>query len=664
MDEVTADIFKMKLGQLKAKARAQVNLTYIMEVPIEDTFAKLTIPTTIAPRYIPPTDDSSVAEEIANIGYKNHFDPQTPFDIHIEITMNGAPEDIFCLSHNLVMTQEEQLGDSGQCTTTMALTNSTTAVMDKDILVYYKTQLDNDKPNVFVEKSEESLAAMVSMVPTIELKEHKAELIFLVDRSASMKGEGMNMTRKALHFFLHSLPTDCYFNIVSFGSAFSYLFANGSTKYQDRTLRAAKTHVDNMRANYGGTEIHAPLTSVLSQPPISGYAKQIILLTDGSVSNADQVIGLVRDHKHLCRVFALGLSSSASRHLVKGVARVGNGTCLFSTLNEDLRSKVVSLLKNALMPALTDLEIFWNVIDKQQQPKRYVDKLAGERSAIFAGARMLDFKIFDKDETLETVDIFARGPSGCQRNTIHITEKNDLKSGNVVHQMAARRRIQEIEEKYTGIFSLQFPDGDPSPESLLKLSAKKEITRLGLKFGLVTKYTSFVGVDKRSETPLFEGVMLTRHIHQEFPLMWDVAGGAWQTDCWMNDSADAVDSSMPHSRKGHVTSSSVAKHDELSDIIGLQQANGSFKMDKVLEKLFGMDEQTLKNTSPTQTHLDVWVTTLCRVFIETKYIKEKDCWTFVVEKAIKYLTNKCSENELDYAHILDKAKELVKTLNH
>merc|ERR1711962_1487083 len=115
-----------------------------------------------------------------------------------------------------------------------------------------------------------------------------------------------------------------------------------------------------MTANFGGTEVYSPLEAIIRQKPISGYAKQIFLLTDGAVSNDQSVIKLVKDHCEKARAFTLGLGSSASRHLVKGVARAGNGTSIFASLNEDLRPKVMTLLKNSLMPSLTNVEILWN----------------------------------------------------------------------------------------------------------------------------------------------------------------------------------------------------------------------------------------------------------------------------------------------------------------
>ena len=50
LEETAADIFNMKLGQLKPGAGAKVKLTYIMELPVEDESIRVTIPTTIAPK--------------------------------------------------------------------------------------------------------------------------------------------------------------------------------------------------------------------------------------------------------------------------------------------------------------------------------------------------------------------------------------------------------------------------------------------------------------------------------------------------------------------------------------------------------------------------------------------------------------------------------------
>merc|ERR1712008_292866 len=128
---------------------------------------------------------------------------------------------------------------------------------------------------------------------------------------------------------------------------------------------------------------------------IDGYARQIFLLTDGDVSNSDRVIQLVKENANKTRVFTLGLGSSASRHLVKGVARAGNGLALFSNLNEDLRPKVINLLKNSLMPSLTNVKILWNQDDFTEHTKSTTKEKV---------RTLLGFSEPEKEETLDNED--------------------------------------------------------------------------------------------------------------------------------------------------------------------------------------------------------------------------------------------------------------------
>ena len=44
--------------------------------------------------------------------------------------------------------------------------------------------------------------------------------IFIVDRSGSMEGKTIVITKEALKLFVQSLPSGCMFDIISFGSTY------------------------------------------------------------------------------------------------------------------------------------------------------------------------------------------------------------------------------------------------------------------------------------------------------------------------------------------------------------------------------------------------------------------------------------------------------------
>jgi len=103
----------------------------------------------------------------------------------------------------------------------MVMLDKTVTSMDRDLVLYIQVAEPNKASlvaevcllffflsNLFIylffnfmhkfQKSKDSTALMLSLVPSFKLKELKVELIFVVDRSGSMDGEGIEQAKKAL----------------------------------------------------------------------------------------------------------------------------------------------------------------------------------------------------------------------------------------------------------------------------------------------------------------------------------------------------------------------------------------------------------------------------------------------------------------------------------
>ena len=555
LEETQPDIFRIKLGQLKPGAGTKIVIKYICELPVEESKVRLTIPTTIAPRYVSPTDKSESAPLIASIPYSS--EKPAGLTLNIEGLMQTKIKSVKSPSHEVKIVINEEVNSHGQHEFHGELSSKTTD-MNKDIIILVEGENEDvlNKPVVFLEtyegdKKNIGAVGMVSLVPSFNLKEQSTELIFLVDRSGSMDGSSILQAKKALELFLHSMPSECYFNIWSFGSKFDALFGGGSKMYSDNSMKKAIEHVQSMDANYGGTEIYNPLKAIFDQKaPSKSHLRQIFILTDGAVSNAPVVISLVKEKKGQGRVFSLGLGSSASRHLVKGLARVGCGTAMFANEMEDLRPKVMAQLKNALQPAISNINISWDneacstgkkadsavVLETKKTLLGYVKPKKREKikhskiednieifnmvgqvptmiPPIFDGSRLLLYHIFDSNCKMpKKVNITAESPDGPLTIDLDIDTANILKGENLVRKLAARKKIQELEEhQILDQYGYEDTDQETSDKK------KNTIIQLGIENSLASKHTSFVGVDEKTNNHTNDMAMMTREIKNQIP---------------------------------------------------------------------------------------------------------------------------------------------------
>ena len=308
------DILNIKIGHLSAGTSCSITITYITEANLEDGKIRLTIPTTISPKYIPPaTKHLTEVQKIANIDYS--MNSPAPMKFTVKATMKSRIEAMTSPSHSIRISSSGIKPSEDDLFVGSIELEASTADLDRDIVVLVSCE-SSTTPIALLEESEQSKVVMVSLVPNLKLPaDPKYDVIFLVDCSGSMQGSSIKLARDAINILLHSLPHSTHFNIVRFGSSFQKLFPN-SVPYSNETLAFAKMNIQHMQADLGGTEILTPLKKLLEEETM--LPRRIFVLTDGSVSNSMECLNVTSKFNKKCKVFALGIGSSADRHLVKG----------------------------------------------------------------------------------------------------------------------------------------------------------------------------------------------------------------------------------------------------------------------------------------------------------------------------------------------------------
>ncbi|XP_071500088.1 von Willebrand factor A domain-containing protein 5B1-like [Diadema antillarum] len=213
------------------------------------------------------------------------------------------------------------------------------------------------------------------------------EYVLLVDRSGSMSGEYIANARETLMMVLKSLPMNCRFNIIGFGSAYKPLFES-SRPYTQDNVSEASAYLRCMRADLGAVaNLLVPLQWVYRHPVVRGCPRQIFIFTDGGANNTAEILDLVRSNVPHTRVHAFGVGENASRRLIRGIASAGRGRAEFIATGERMQSKVMTVVRQALQPTISDITAEWILpagMELLQTPPHHPPISRGEPIVIYA----------------------------------------------------------------------------------------------------------------------------------------------------------------------------------------------------------------------------------------------------------------------------------------
>lgn len=415
---------------------------------------------------------------------------------------------------------------------------------------------------------------MITYLPNMFCNEYQnTDLIFLIDQSGSMQGQAIRQAKEALNIILHSLPENSYFNIVSFGSTFKN-FSLESVRYSQETLTSAKEYVRNMNADLGGTEIVPPLKFILNSKSFKGYKKLIFVLTDGQVANVNEIIETIQNNtNNFSRIFSIGLGSGACHHLVNSIARSGRGNSMYVSLKENLEEKILQQISFALQPEI-NVDFSWNPL------KQIPEKL----SSVYNCNLTILFGFFNKEFN----------PPYFKGKPIQM---KCLENGNALICLAVKRMIQDMNDA-------------------------EEILKLGLKYNIITKYTSFIALGEGIEFKLITKDILTIANQIPFSYLVNKMNGLCLTD---NCAVDTFENCT------------LVKY-----IINLQNFDGSFTLDDFLKNKINY----LGDLCPTAFVL---------AYLEMKCASSISTWMLAAEKSKKWLKSNNFEEDFYKAKCLINA---------
>ncbi|CAF2966954.1 unnamed protein product [Rotaria sp. Silwood2] len=213
---------------------------------------------------------------------------------------------------------------------------------------------------------------------------------------------------------------------------------------------------------------------------------------------------LCRSMSSSSRIFSFGLGHSPSRTLVKGLARATNGHFVFIPPNASVDIYVAEQLIKALQPCITNVQVKWNQTGIQTAPKKVPPVYANDRLIFYGLLESSDSSQFQHDITVslyKTDNSILLGEAKVDRipSTVEDQTLSHLAAKALIHEL----QHEKSEEQNKGSLQARFQQ-QQDEQSLPVAATEKQLDKrqqliidLSLKYGILSPYTSYVGIEKR-----------------------------------------------------------------------------------------------------------------------------------------------------------------------
>lgn len=672
LDEERPNLFTLSLGNLNPGTSATAEVDYVILLDANGSEVRFFLPTTISPRYLPPDtrDEKGIpVNELVNPPVA--LDVSYGLNISLDIRNRENIQLLESPSHPVSTTFKD---DSVK----VQLTADSTRI-DRDFILNIKYKNAFETTGYLCHKDEESFIQLdfspksPSELAPSSLSEQ--EIIFVLDCSGSMEGSSITEAKRALSILLKALEMGTRFNIYRFGSAFSSLF-NSSVPYNPEQLDIALKYLSGISADLGGTEILAPLMAI-QQKILPETISNIILLTDGQVGNEEQIADLVRAKKGLMRMFTVGIGNGPNEYFIKQLARITGGTSELISPGERIEPKILRLFaKVSSTSSILDCKVDWGTevtATDIPSPAYY-----GETVSIFAK--------LNGDKALPDKVILSGITNKSRQEWIARIARVDTDNSPIPF-LWARTKIREYEESDKTITGSQ-------QSQRKEEKANQAVIALSRKYGIISRATSFVAIEKRHDMEKTSGEAVLRKVPVMLTDGWGnlqgiaSVGGVVSVDAspsFLRIPTVAIRRSIFRLQKSGLGSGRQASYDlsapgvssdsglddSLLNILALQKAAGGFEIDSAFAQTLKVSLSYLRDMASkiqVKGKTDKFVllsTAIVLNFLEYRFADRKASWESIIQKSRKWLEKHIvnSDPTLEGTKLLDWVSEFLKKQN-
>ena len=478
LEENRPNVFTMNTANIIPGDTIVVELNYTEVLTPEKGDYTFVYPTVVGPRYSgKEVDPNNEDNKFIESPYTTEGTmPTYLFDFKLNLYSAIPIENIGCNSHRMDVTYKDLNHIE------LKLNKAETNGGNRDVIVNYSLKGKSIESGVMLyEGKDENFFLMMVQPPAQVLKEDipPREYIFIVDVSGSMNGQPLDISKNLMrNLVLNLKPTDM-FNVVLFSGA-SRLLNETSLPANEENIKNAVSFVDNTRGG-GGTEVLGALKVANAIPRADDdVSRTFVIITDGYVAVEQEAFQIIRENKHNTNFFAFGIGRSVNRYLIEGMAFAGNGEPLFITNFQDTEKEVERFRNYINTPVLTRIKLESKGIEIYDVEPAGIPDLMAERPITVFGKY--------KGKAKGTLTLSGKTGRKTYKQSFDIAATKPSANNLALRYLWARERIKYLDY-------MENPNRGRW-NSTADSSISKEITRLGLKYGLMTKYTSFIAIDE------------------------------------------------------------------------------------------------------------------------------------------------------------------------
>jgi Ca-activated chloride channel family protein len=463
------NLYTMNVGNIRPDETVVVRFEYALLSEMEGNQLRLSIPTTVSPRYGNPH----------RAGFDPHQIPETDLTVEHRYSFTLRISGLFetarveCPTHRITECQTE--------TATEITLEGGLEYLDRDLVLnIYPDQTVT--ATATCDRDFEGYAVMASFVPFLPAFESRPhDIRIVVDCSGSMGGDSIRQAAIALKAILDELRPIDSFNITLFGSDYYTLFPD-PVKASKGNIAKARKLVRGLKADMGGTEMEKAIRATCKMRR-SAYPAEVLLITDGEIYEYEKIVYEV--FKAWQRVFSVGVGSGVAEAFVRDIAAKTGGAAEFVTPNEDMARHIVRQFQRIYSP-VAKARVIWPEGVTGQNP----DKLP----VLYSG---------------DTLHVFGRG--------------REFPAGNVVLEL----EVHDTTIRQTAPI-VPLGSEETIPSTLARLAAGKRLeflesderTELAVRYQLMTEQTSYIVIDKREADEQTEGEPEIRKVPQMLTAGW------------------------------------------------------------------------------------------------------------------------------------------------